>query len=349
MKKFTLNTLTDQKNLSSHISILLVSIFLTVYYSFARDAYRESGILPVFFLWFFIQIEVFLLLARMVFGKFDQSQTRSQITKTFVVRFLVFYITCLAAAFVLYLTFRGFIGYRADETLRYTINSFFRNEFRSWFNSTTAGIIFGGIVLLIVLWQDALRREQKLREQNLIFQNETLRNQVNPHFLFNSLNTISALIHTEPRTAEYFINNLSSFYRYILENGQKDRVSLQSELDFVSGYINLHKVRDEEKIQFSAEVPDKEKFSILPVSLQILVENAIKHNIATRENQLRIIIYVEDQFIVVKNNLQRKASQLHSIKTGLKNLAERTRLISGKEMVIEETNDYFKVKLPLLV
>ena len=150
-----------------------------------------------------------------------------------------------------------------------------------------------------------LKREQKLREENLIFQNETLKNQVNPHFLFNSLNTISSLIHSQPEAAEKFINNLSSFYRYILENGQKDKVPLRSELDFLKEYFSMHEVRDEKKIFLNIDVMEPGNYEILPVSLQILLENAIKHNIATRENPLTISIYIEDQSIVVKNNLQK--------------------------------------------
>jgi len=187
-----------------------------------------------------------------------------------------------------------------------------------------------------------------LREENLIFQNETLKNQVNPHFLFNSLNTISSLVQSEPEAAERFINNLSAIYRYILENVQKDSVPLRSELDFLTDFYSLHKTRDEEKILLSVEAPGAERFRILPVSLQILLENAIKHNIATRENPLIITVKIEDQYITVRNNLQKKATQLISTKTGLKNLAERSRLITGKVLIIEEDAHFFTVKLPLL-
>ena len=217
-----------------------------------------------------------------------------------------------------------------------------------WIKTTLGGLSFGAVIFILIQWQDALTREQKLREENLIFQNETLKSQVNPHFLFNSLNTISSLIHTQPEAAEQFINNLSSVYRYILENGQKDTVPLQSELNFITGYFNLHKVRDEEKILLDINTPDCGQFRILPVSLQILLENAIKHNIAARENQLRITIYIEDQHIVVKNNLQRKATQMESTNQGLTNLAERVRLHAKTDLIIEETNDYFTVKLPLI-
>ncbi len=181
-----------------------------------------------------------------------------------------------------------------------------------------------------------------------MFQNETLRSQVNPHFLFNSLNTVSALIQSQPDVAEKFINDLSSIYRYILENGQKDKIPLKLELDFITGYFNLHKIRDDGKIILDLDISDADNFEILPVSLQILVENAILHNMATRENPLTISIYVENKFVVVKNNLQKKATQLKSTKKGLGNLAERVRLITGRALIIEETSTDFTVKTPLI-
>jgi two-component system LytT family sensor kinase len=208
---------------------------------------------------------------------------------------------------------------------------------------------FGAVIFVFIQWQDALKREQKLREEKLIFQNETLKNQVNPHFLFNSLNTLSSLIYSRPETAELFINRLSSIYRYILENSQKDRVPLQSELSFISDYFGLHKIRDEEKIMLNIEIEDSDGFEILPVSLQILLENAIKHNIATRENPLMISIYIENMHVIVKNNLQKKSVQLPSTKIGLKNLAERFRLMTGKTLEITETRTEFIVKAPLLL
>jgi LytS/YehU family sensor histidine kinase len=234
------------------------------------------------------------------------------------------------------------------EDLSKVIYNFIHNELHSWFRSTIAGLSAGAIIFIVLLWQTSLRREQKLREKNLIFQNETLKNQVNPHFLFNSLNTLSSLISTQPDTAEKFINRLSSIYRYILENGRKDKVPLQTELLFISDYFDLHKIRDEDKILLTIDAPDAEKFNVVPVSLQILIENAIKHNIASRENPLKISVYIENKHVVVKNNLQKMAVQLKSTKIGLKNLAERTRLITGKELKIEETNIDFFVKVPLL-
>jgi LytS/YehU family sensor histidine kinase len=207
---------------------------------------------------------------------------------------------------------------------------------------------FGALIFLIIQWLDALKRERKLKEENLIFQNETLKNQVNPHFLFNSLNTLSSLIAAKPETAEWYINRLSSIYRYILENSQKDKVPLQAELVFINDYFDLHRIRDEEKILFSIQAPDADRYGILPVSLQILIENAIKHNMATREKPLKISIWLENNHVIVKNNLQKMAVQFNSTKIGLKNLAERVRLLTGKVLIVEETNSDYTVKVPLV-
>ena len=180
---------------------------------------------------------------------------------------------------ILYIMLKIALSFLTGESTASVIPDFFRMEIADWFQSTIKGLIFGAVIFVVLLWQTSLRREQKLREENLIFQNETLKSQVNPHFLFNSLNTVSSLIHSVPEKAEGFINNLSSVYRYILENRQKDRIPLQSEIELMNRYFDLHRVRDEEKMVLSIDYSGAE-ICRFPVSLQILLENAIKHNIA---------------------------------------------------------------------
>jgi LytS/YehU family sensor histidine kinase len=257
-------------------------------------------------------------------------------------------VACFIAAIIIYLIFKYITAWINGSDLTTVLNDFFVTEFKWWFKSTIGGLSFGAIVFIVIQWQDALRREQKLREENLIFQNETLKNQVNPHFLFNSLNTLSSLISSRPETADKFIDRLSSIYRYILDNSQRDKVSLSEELAFIKDYFFLHQIRDEDKIMLDITVSEKEKYSIIPVSLQILVENAINHNMATRENPLKISIYVEAEYIVVKNNLQKKSIPYKSTQIGLRNLSERVKIISARSIIIEETSDVFIVKIPLL-
>lgn len=296
----------------------------------------------------FVQVEIFLYLAGLIFRNLRTASTRREITRSILAKFALFMIICFVVALLIILGYLYSQELIKGNSLSAIFSNFFRYSFKGWVKSTLAGLSLGAVIFIVVQWQDALKREQKLREENLVFQNETLRTQINPHFLFNSLNTVSSLVHSNPGMAEKFINNLSAVYRYILENVQKDIVPLQSELDFVSDYFKLYKIRDEEKIALNINVSDAGSYKILPVSLQVLIENSIKHNIATRENPLTISIYVEDHQIVVKNNLQKMATQIPSTGIGLKNLSERVRLTTGKALVVEETENSFIVKIQLL-
>ncbi len=348
MKKLTPEYFLDQRKPISHIAFVTISLIVIFVISLKNGTFNSlSDKLNLFFL-LFIQIEVFIFIAGRIFKELKTGITRKEFTKIVLSRFVIFYIACFFAALIIYLIFRYVGIWSKGEDLSGVFNNFRVYEFRTWFRSTISGLSVGALIFLVIQWQDALKREQTLREENLVFQNETLKTQVNPHFLFNSLNTISALIQSHPETAERFINELSTIYRYILENGQKNKVALQSELNFITGYFQLYKIRDEGKIILNVHTPDEGKFEIIPVSLQILLENAIKHNLATRENPLRISIYIEGQYIVVKNNLQKKATQLESTKIGLRNLAERVRLLTGRVLIIEETTTEFIVKTPLI-
>ncbi|MDP3002625.1 MAG: histidine kinase [Bacteroidales bacterium] len=332
----------------SHITFLIFSLLVTIITAFTG---KYSGPPPVsfsIFILIFAQLEVFIYFGNRLFADLNFGKSPGEITRIILVRFMIFLTACLMVSMILFILSQYAGLWIKGEDLSKVISNFFHYEIRGWFKSTITGLSVGGIIFIVLLWQSSLRREQKLREENLIFQNETLKNQVNPHFLFNSLNTLSALVNTQPDVAEEFINRLSSIYRYILENSSKDRVPLGVELSFIRDYFFLHKIRDDGKIQLEVKVNETDNSEILPVSLQILVENAIKHNKATRESPLKISIYIENKHVIVKNNLQKMAVQLKSTKIGLKNLAQRVRLMTGKVLIIEETNTDFIVKIPLL-
>ena len=348
MKKLTLDSFLDQRRPLSHILYSLITLAAVLFISVSNGNAMSFSDKLSFFLLGMIQLEIFIFIARQVFKEMDAKVTGREFTRVVLSRFFLFMIICFFAAIIIILVYKYLFALINDDDMSVVLSNFIEYEFSTWFKSILGGLSFGAIIFIIIQWQDALKREQKLREENLVFQNETLKSQINPHFLFNSLNTVSSLIQSDPEKADQFINNLSSVYRYILENSQKDRIPLQSEIDLINRYFDLHRVRDEEKMVLSIDYSDAEIYQILPVSLQILLENAIKHNIATRDNPLKISIYFEGQYVVVKNNLQKKASQMKSTGTGLKNLAARIRLISGKDLIIEETNDCFIVKLPLL-
>jgi two-component system LytT family sensor kinase len=338
----------NQRKTFSHLSFLLFSLLFTIIFGFTENAEKSFAFLSGTFLLIFFQLEVFIFFGNLLFSGLNFDRSPVEITRIVVVRFTIFLAACLLAAMILYLLLQYSILLIQGKDLSDVLNDFIHTGFRVWFRSTIMGLSAGALIFIILLWQFSLRREQKLREENLIFQNETLKNQINPHFLFNSLNTLSSLIPDHPEDAEKFINKLSSIYRYILENSQKDRVPLKTELDFILDYFELHKVRDKEKIVLKIDTSGVTGFDIIPVSLQILIENAVKHNMTTRGNPLLISITIERQYIIVKNNLQKMGSRLESTKIGLKNLAERVRLVTKKDLIVEETNDFFIVKVPLL-
>lgn len=238
--------------------------------------------------------------------------------------------------------------YRNDINFSNFFINLFNNDMKGFLSATLIGFALGALFFFYVQWAEALKREQKLNEEKLIFQYETLKSQVNPHFLFNSLNSLSSLIRKDPDLSEKYIQTLSAIYRYILGNENQELVPLSTEIEFVKSYFFLQKIRDEEKIELKIEINETENIRILPISLQLLVENALKHNSATRKQPLEITIHFEGlDKITVRNNLQKKTQLSGSSKIGLKNLNERSRLILTREIEIQETSDEFVVKIPL--
>ena len=348
MKRFGIENLVDQRRPLSHLLFAFISLAALIVVSIKTNNTGSLSEKVSFFLLLFIQLEVFIFIAGRIFRELPVGLLGRDFTLMILARLALFMVACFVAALVIYLIYKILIVWTNGGDISGVLRDFRTNEFSSWFGSTMKGLSIGAVIFVYLQWQEALKREQKLREETLLFQNETLRSQVNPHFLFNSLNTLSSLISTRPEIAEMFTIKLASIYRYILENSTKPKVTLVSEIAFINDYFELHRIRDEEKIEISVDVPDADKYEIIPVSLQILVENAIKHNSATRESPLVIKITLDDDQVIVRNNLQRMASQKESTKIGLKNLAERIRLTSGEDLMIEETASEFIVKVPLI-
>ncbi len=187
--------------------------------------------------------------------------------------------------------------------------------------------------------------EKVTAEQKL----NTLKNQVNPHFLFNSLNTLVTLIPEDEDQAIQFVQELSKTYRTILEVRDEKLITLSKELEALDSYIYLLKTRFQGKIEIKNNIPDAylSEF-VLPISLQILIENAVKHNVVSKTKPLYIDIYVEDNFLIVKNNLQRKNQKFVSTRIGLTNITSRYQFMTDRKVMVEETMDYFKVSLPII-
>jgi hypothetical protein len=295
-----------------------------------------------------IQLEIFIWLGALFFASLKAGAPGFM--KKMIFRLSLFYLTVVAIATVF------FIGVFYVNFLRnnYGFENFYdalaHVEIKEFIISTIIGFTLGTLFFFYVQWDEALKREQKLTGEKLIFQNETLKSQVNPHFLFNSLNTLSSLLRSDVDLSEKFIQKLSSVYRYVLENMENELVPVSSELKFVTDFFYLQKIRDQEKIRLNIEINNQEEGMIVPVSLQMLVENALKHNAATRSNPLTVTIHYEGlDKLVVRNNLHKKTQLDQSSKIGLKNLNERCRLILNREIEIQENSEEFVVKLPVKI
>ena len=201
-------------------------------------------------------------------------------------------------------------------------------------------------------WKNSVKQEST--KQEIVAKTETarfesLKNQLDPHFLFNSLNVLTSLIGENPQQAEKFTTKLSKVYRYVLEQRNKDLVPIAEELNFAKVYMQLLEMRFEDAVKFN--IPDiisDMELKIVPLSLQLLLENAVKHNVVSSYRPLTISIYEEHHYLIIENNVNFKEAIGKSTKVGLQNIADRYGLITEKEVKIENNNNTFKVCLPLL-
>lgn len=190
----------------------------------------------------------------------------------------------------------------------------------------------------------------KLQKENLQSQFEVLKQQVNPHFLFNSLNVLTSLIKADPDLAETFTEKLSKVYRYVLENKEKDLVSLSTEMDFLNAYLFLINIRFSGKIIVEIDIDSKyAEYRVLPIAVQMLIENAIKHNTYSKTNPLLINIYTDENGnLIVCNNLKARETIMASTGVGLENITRRYALITDHTPVFAKTETHFIARLPLL-
>ncbi|HTS44077.1 MAG TPA: histidine kinase [Puia sp.] len=195
-----------------------------------------------------------------------------------------------------------------------------------------------------------LTRAEQLNIAKAQAELEALKNQIDPHFIFNSLNTLSFLITRDPQNARLYNDTLAKVYRYILGNKDKDLVLLREEVEFISNYFYLLKIRFSEAVNMEIEITDlaAEDFLIPPISLQALVENAIKHNEFTDNNPLTINVSVSSNYVVIRNPIKPKTYAPPTSRTGLNNLDNRYKLITKRNIIIENNFKFFVVKLPIL-
>lgn len=329
--------------LISILIALLINLnrFLSIVYpqlTYFNDIQGDS-ILIFFFRMFFFTSYCWLV---MYLTNYSTDTFVSKFRNT-IIRRGIFILTILLSSKIIYHVFivgHGFLLYEIPE-------------------SEGKGISYVWVVMgttsLLIGWLLKFQSQQKLNEierERLIKENTqnelmALNNQINPHFLFNSLNTLKYVIQDNPETSIDFVDNLASVYRYILQSKDKGLVSLQKELEVLNGYIYLAKIRFGDNFMVKIELSLHKESTMIPVlSMQLLVENAIKHNEVSKECPLIIKIHNTKDAIIVENKIQFRTQLTKTSKEGLKNLNRRYKLLKNTEITIHESTD-FVVALPI--
>jgi two-component system, LytTR family, sensor kinase len=198
-------------------------------------------------------------------------------------------------------------------------------------------------------WKDSLTHAHQLEIEKSQVQFDNLKNQLNPHFLFNALTSLNSLIFENQQLASEFVHQLSRVYRYVLQNKDKNFVLLTTELDFIKSYVKLVETRFAGGLAINFDIQnDAREKAIVPVTLQILIENALKHNIVDKEKPLTIDIITVGDYIVVSNNMQLKTKIDTSNKQGLDNLRSLYKFLTENPVIVEQTDNRFYVKIPLI-
>jgi len=218
---------------------------------------------------------------------------------------------------------------------------------------------FGWFIILVVslLIVEVIKLQQKSKHDNIdkeILKREKIqselneiKNQLNPHFLFNSLNSLHSLIRSNPEKASLFVTNLSKLYRYVLQSKEKDLVSIEEELAFLKNYTDLIHIRYRDKFQINIELKAKDYNLYLPVlSIQLLVENAIKHNEISEENPLKVFVYIIDKHLVITHKLRPRKTLIQSTGNGIVNLSRRCQFLMGRDIEIQK-DENFTVRIPI--
>lgn len=226
-----------------------------------------------------------------------------------------------------------------------------RDEF-DYTNFFVSALVVGCVLIIRLIYQKQIinLENETLRREALQSQFESLKNQLSPHFLFNSLTALKTLIREAPETAQNYVNNLSRALRYTLQSNEKQLVTLKEEMAFMDSYIYLIKLRFDTNLSVSISINEKySSYRLPPLTIQTLIENAIKHNEISKEKPLNInIMTTDNERLAVWNNIQEKITEEEGTGIGLTNLSKQFQLLIGKDISISNQNNQFRVEVPLI-
>jgi two-component system LytT family sensor kinase len=245
---------------------------------------------------------------------------------------------------VLYMCIWFFMLHKTNLTNFYEYNKW---SFLIFYACTVIIMLFIHSISFFKSWQIAAVNEERLKKESVILQLQALRNQVHPHFLFNSFNTLTSLIEKDKNLAITFVKELSDMFRYMLEKDSNETVNIPEEVKFLESYIYLQKMRFGDNLKISINIRDN-NHNLVPLSLQMLVENALKHNEVSDEKPFWINIFEDSDYVIVQNPIQPKLLEVPSKGIGLQYLLSRYKFLSAKEMLVLSNESEFIVKLPKL-
>lgn len=261
---------------------------------------------------------------------------------------LVYQIVALTLFFVLLLLFGIFMWAQLSQSLSFRmIMDEALPSLKVAFTFMFISLLIGNAVLFFKNWKKSAIQQEELKRAHLALQYQSLKDQVRPHFLFNSLSSLATLINTDTKKATLFVHKLSDVYRYVLEQRETELVPLREDLKFMEDYVFLQKIRFGENLQIESKLDLDLNRMVIPLSLQMLVENAIKHNEISKDHPLIIEISSTGKgHVIVKNNLQLREVSEPSLGTGLENLRKQITYFSKDPLLVQEEADAFIVRMP---
>lgn len=332
------------KALTAGIILWIVLLILSLLNGNSLPALNKLAI--NFFFTVFYTVIIYMANS-ILFMKLDEYFNKTRFTATrLIIGFVSSILLSIVVVFLLYFFDEVILNNKSIETF------LVEQKFANYSNTILITFIISLIIHVFYLYK--AQQETRIKEQKVIAGTasakfESLKNQIDPHFLFNSLNVLSSLIEENPDAAQKFTTSLSKIYRYVLEQKDKELVSVEEELQFAKTYMNLLKMRFENSITF--ELPSNyndTEAKVVPLSLQLLLENTIKHNVVSEQKPLHIKIYVENNYLIIENNLQKKEVLQDRKGVGLQNIVNRYALISERKVLIEQNESFFRVMIPIL-
>ena len=337
MKKYT------KKTTLNLLIILLISIGCTFYFAGTSGTFTDILLNVLYGITVGLTIAVgSSIITRFIYRN---ESVYEEPTKYFILTML-----SVATYIIISVIFVNYFWFNITQGT--TLTELFNHRFAVY--AITSEFVIGLMIYLVTLVRYFMRDLKKYyvktvetESQLAKYQYDTLKNQLNPHFLFNSLNTLSGLIYMDVDRADEFIHRLSKLYRYVLDMQKEEVVPIQSEIELVHDFLYLNNIRFNNQIETSIAV-DSTSGYIAPMALQLLIENAIKHNAISDAKPLKVEVLEESGYVVVRNNIQLKLEKEPSHELGLTNLRERYATLTDQKVMVSETAEYFTVRVPIL-